>query len=132
MKRFWFVVLLAACGGDELVARDLGVATDAAVPDQAAACELTKPYSSSDTTCNECATLHCCVQINVCYAATSCDDDYTNCYLACGLFADADAGSSSVTACVADCGTKHPVGKQQFNAAIGCVDQHCATQCNPT
>ena len=123
------LVLLAACGGS-VTMPTVDAGADAAVVADLAACTLSRPYSTSDTVCNACASLHCCVEVDACYAATSCDDDYTNCYLGCGLGADPDAGQSQVQSCIASCGSQYPDGKTRFNAAIDCVSQHCPTQCS--
>jgi len=122
------------CGAGTVASPDLAVAGDLAAPVDAAkadfaGCKLSAPYSSKDAVCNGCAESHCCVEVNACYASTSCNDDYVNCYLGCGLFANPDAGGTDVTACIADCGTMYPAGKVQFEAAIGCVDTSCAGKC---
>jgi hypothetical protein len=129
MRQLVLVLFLVGCGGDD-VSPDAAATVDAAITlDQATSCTLSRPYDKAGTACDNCATLHCCAAINTCYGTKSCDDDYTNCYLACGLFADADAGTSAVDSCVADCDKQYPAGQQLFVAAIGCVDQHCASEC---
>jgi hypothetical protein len=94
------------------------------------ACTLSKPYSSSDADCNACAQQHCCEPVNACYADLECDDGYVNCALACALLpgdaGDVDAG---IAACLADCDAQYPIGKQKYDAAIGCADTQCSVQC---
>ena len=100
-----------------------------ATPDaDGAACSLTKPYSSSDTDCNACAEESCCAEVNACYADPDCDDGYVNCILACALL-PGDAGEAGTEACLQDCETQFPVGKQKYDAAIGCVEAGCAAAC---
>ena len=93
-----------------------------------AACSLTKPYSSSDADCNACAEASCCAEVNACYADPDCDDGYVNCILACALL-PGDAGDAGTEACLQDCGTQFPVGEQEYDAAIGCVESACALAC---
>jgi len=94
----------------------------------ASACILTKPYSSSNATCNACAEQHCCEAVNACYADPDCDDGYVNCALACALLPD-DAGDAGIALCLADCDSQYPTGKQHYDAATGCADTSCAVEC---
>ena len=94
----------------------------------ASACALSKPYSSKNVACNACAEQHCCAAVNACYADPDCDDGYVNCILACALLPD-DAGDAGVAACIADCDAQYPKGKQEYDAAIGCADTQCASEC---
>ena len=109
-------------GSDVTDANDANDATDAS------ACSLTKPYSSKNAACNACAEQHCCVAVNACYADPDCDDGYVNCILACALL-PGDAGDAGVAACTADCDAQYPKGKQEYDAAIGCADTQCASEC---
>lgn len=88
-------------------------------------CTLVRPYSVSDPECNECAQTACCEEVNACLNAEICDDFYVNCMLACVL----DEETEDVAACIGQCDTDYPVGKALYDAAIGCVDEHCMAQC---
>ncbi len=88
-------------------------------------CTLVRPYSVSDPECNECAQTALCEEVNACLNAEICDDFYVNCILACVL----DEETEDVVACVGQCDTDYPVGKALYDAAIGCVDEHCMAQC---
>jgi len=123
------VATLLGCGEPTRQPSDLGVA-DSAQPADLLTCTLVKPYAATEAVCNDCAEARCCAEVNGCYGSASCDEDYVNCYLACGLFAEPDAGGTDVTACVADCDAQHPAGKLQFEAAIGCVEQRCSAECD--
>lgn len=107
--------------------------TDSAPPvtPDAAACTLTKPYSSKDKVCNDCAQARCCAEVNGCLGDPRCDDDYVNCILACALTGPSDGGDAGaeMAACLSDCATRYPVGKAAYDAAIGCVDSKCADVC---
>lgn len=94
-------------------------------PVDASACTLAKPYSSSDPVCNACAEKECCVEINGCLLDPACDDSYVNCILACSI--DVDAGE--VAPCIAVCDEDYPIGKAEYEAAIGCADARCAAEC---
>jgi hypothetical protein len=103
-----------------------------AAPD-AAACTLVAAYSSSNAVCNGCAQSKCCAEVNGCLGDPRCNDDYVNCILACALLpddagADADAAGAAAD-CVAKCGTDYPVGKTEYDTAIGCVDAKCGSEC---
>jgi hypothetical protein len=94
----------------------------------ASACTLSKPYSSKNAACNACVEQHCCDAVNACYADLDCDDGYVNCILACALLPD-DAGDAGLAACVADCDSQYPQGKQEYEAAVGCADTQCTSEC---
>jgi hypothetical protein len=66
--------------------------------------------------------------VNAYYADPDCDDGYVNCILACALLPD-DAGDAGVAACIDDCDAQYPKGKQKYDAAIGCADTQCASEC---
>ena len=132
-------LLLAACSSDPVsVGADAGVVVDASgdAPAQdaardAALCKLVAPYSTKNVPCNDCAQASCCAQVNACLGDTKCNDDYVNCILACPLL-PGDAGPDAAGAakdCVATCGVQFPVGKQEYDTAIGCVDAACKGQC---
>lgn len=87
------------------------------------ACALWRPYSTSDADCDACAEAHCCTLVNACLEDTECDEGYVNCAIACAI--EADAGPE----CLDACGAEHPVGRAEYDAAIGCVDAACATEC---
>ena len=98
-----------------------------------AACTLVAAYSSKNAVCNGCAQSRCCAEVNGCLGDPRCNDDYVNCILACALLPD-DAGAGVDAAavahdCVAKCGVDFPVGRGEYDAAIGCVDAKCATEC---
>lgn len=103
-----------------------GSAPDAS-PD-APACTLTKPYSSKNTGCNACAEQKCCALVNACLDDPACDDGYVNCILACALD-PGDGGDAGVATCIAACDAQYPVGKAEYDAAIGCAESKCATEC---
>ncbi len=107
-----------------------GARPDSAVVD-AASCKLLQPYSSKNVVCNDCAQARCCVAVNACLGDTRCNDDYVNCILACALLpADAGPDAAGVAKdCVAQCGVDFPVGRSEYDAAIGCVDAQCAAEC---
>jgi hypothetical protein len=133
------VLALGGCSDSPPPGRDAG--GDSAVRDLAAEpgrdlspdrrgdlvpCKLIKPYSSKNATCNQCAENKCCVEINGCLADPECDDSYVNCTLACALGPAPDAGMS---ACLGQCGTAYPKGKSEYEAATGCADTRCASEC---
>jgi len=89
-------------------------------------CKLVKPYSTKNALCNQCAESKCCAEVNSCLGDTACDDDYVNCILACALSPVPDAGSSP---CLAQCGKDYPKGKAEYEAATGCADSKCASEC---
>jgi hypothetical protein len=96
-----------------------------------ASCRLHKVYSSKNATCNACAQATCCETLNTCFDDPRCDDEYVNCILACALLPD-DAGGDTGGAlrdCLADCATKHPAGKSEYDAAIACVEGACVAEC---
>jgi hypothetical protein len=99
-------------------------AAEASAPD-GAECKLVKPYSSSDTDCNDCAELHCCAEVNTCYESPDCDDTYVNCMLAC-LLEETDAGPEP---CLQQCGLDSPKGKAEYEAVSNCADTQCKTEC---
>jgi hypothetical protein len=133
-------LVLCACGSTQTSPPDARVDAwvDAASPDTRsradaradarvdAACKLVKPYSTKNAVCNQCAESKCCGEINSCLGDTACDDDYVNCILACALSPAPDAGTSP---CVAQCGKDYPKGKAEYEAATGCADSKCATEC---
>ena len=109
-----------------------GSVLDAAGKDaasDAASCKLTKPYSSKNATCNQCAEAHCCAQINGCLGDPRCDDQYVNCILACALLPDDAGADAGIKPCTDQCGKDYPVGKTEYDLAIGCADTQCATEC---
>ncbi|HQP36228.1 MAG TPA: hypothetical protein PLI95_13660 [Polyangiaceae bacterium] len=107
-------------------------APDAAVTEDAApdtgACKLSGVYSSSKPACNACAEEKCCVELNACFDAESCDDLYVNCMLGCALLEE-DAGKEQIDACVSECGTEYPEGKTLYDAAMGCAETQCKAAC---
>jgi hypothetical protein len=121
---------LSGCSAPDVGGLDAGLdaAPEAAVPmdAEAGACALARPYSTKNATCNACAEARCCVEVNGCLLDPDCDDGYVNCAIACALDPDAGAGS---TPCLADCATQYPQGESEYDAAIGCVDQRCAVEC---
>jgi hypothetical protein len=140
-----FVILLAALAGcsssslgDPLVVdASLDVAadtrSDTVEAPSDAACKLVAAYSSKNAVCNGCAQSRCCAEVNGCLGDPRCNDDYVNCILACALLPD-DAGVGVDAAgvahdCVAKCGVDFPVGRAAYDAAIGCVDTKCTTEC---
>jgi hypothetical protein len=90
-----------------------------------APCTLVRPYSSSNAACNACAENACCEVINACLLAEVCDDFYVNCMLACVIGTDA----GEVDPCIAQCDADYPAGKVLYEAAVGCADTQCATEC---
>jgi hypothetical protein len=110
---------------------DIIVVADAPAADaRDAACKLTKAYSSKDVDCNACAESNCCDEVNACFGDKRCDDDYVNCILACALLpADAADAGAERDRCVAECDATHPEGKNVYDAAIGCVDARCTSEC---
>jgi len=96
-------------------------------PTDAAPCALISPYSSQNAACNACAEERCCAEINGCLGDPGCNDDYVNCTLACA-FVD-DGGDAGLTACLDACGAQYPQGKAEYDVAIGCAEQACATPC---
>lgn len=93
-------------------------------------CKLLKPYSSKNVPCNECAQGKCCAEVNACLGDPRCDDEYVNCSLACALLpADAGDAGAEKERCLTECGAMHPEGKKRYDAAIGCVDTKCASEC---
>lgn len=107
-------------------------APEAAVTDDAAsdtgACKLSGVYSSSMPACNACAEEKCCVELNACFDAESCDDLYVNCILGCALLEE-DAGKEQIDACVTECGTEYPEGKTLYDTAMGCTETQCKAAC---
>jgi len=99
-------------------------------PPDAPACKLASPFSSSNAVCNGCAEEKCCLQINGCLLDPACNDDYVNCSLVCA-FTDHDAGADAGTeaGCLADCAKQFPKGKAEYDAAFGCADSACSTEC---
>jgi hypothetical protein len=98
-----------------------------------AACTLVAAYSSKNAVCNGCAQSRCCAEVNGCLGDPRCNDDYVNCILACALVPD-DAGAGVDAAgvahdCIAKCGVDFPIGRAAYDAAIGCVDTKCTTEC---
>lgn len=132
-----FVAFVASCSASEETtvadaAADAPPADTALVDAPAdAACALTKPYSSKDAVCNGCAQSKCCAEVNGCLGDPRCDDDYVNCILACALTGTTDGGDAGaeMAGCLADCATKYPVGKAEYDTAIGCVDTKCGDTC---
>jgi len=92
----------------------------------ASTCKLSKPYSSSNATCNACAEAECCALVNACFSDPDCDDGYVNCILACALLPE-DAGDAGIEPCLAVCATDHPKGKGEYDAAIGCAESKCSS-----
>jgi hypothetical protein len=90
-------------------------------------CVLAKPYSTKNPTCNSCAEQKCCAQMNDCFVDPACDDTYVNCILACALFPD--GGDAGMSLCMEDCGVQAPQGKLEYDAAIGCADANCVSEC---
>jgi len=135
MRHAWLIVLLIGCSSSE---SPKAPTPDSAAVDTApivtdtrdAACKLQKPYSSKDVDCNACAERTCCDEVNGCFADKRCDDDYVNCILACALLpADAADAGAERDRCVGECDAMHPEGKKAYDAAIGCVEARCATEC---
>lgn len=113
-------------GGD-----DASQSSDASPSDAASdggMCSLVSPYSSKNKVCNDCAEAECCVEINGCLADTVCNDDYVNCLLGCALD-PGDGGDAGIASCEAACDAQYPTGKSEYDTAIGCAEQKCATQC---
>lgn len=52
-----------------------------------------------------------------------------NCILACALL-PGDAGDAGVESCLGECAAQHPKGKSEYDAAIGCADDKCASVCD--
>jgi hypothetical protein len=100
---------------------------------EAGTCKLAQPFSSKNAVCNDCAEAQCCPEINGCLLDPACNDDYVNCSLVCAFTdfdAGADGGSDAGTAgCLADCAAQYPKGKAEYDAAFGCADTACATEC---
>jgi hypothetical protein len=95
-----------------------------------AACALLSPYSSENAACNDCAQAMCCVEINGCLGDPGCNDDYVDCTIGCALDDDGGAGADAgLTMCLDGCGTQYPKGKGEYDVAIGCAEQACATEC---
>lgn len=113
-------------GITEDAAPDAAVTEDAAI--DTGACKLSGVYSSSKPACNACAEEKCCVELNACFDAESCDDLYVNCILACALLEE-DAGDEQIDACVTECGTEYPEGKTLYDAAMGCAETQCKAAC---
>lgn len=114
-------------------AHDGGASTDATGAKDAPACKLTKPYSTKDVGCNQCAEAHCCEAVDACYADADCDDGYVNCILACVILPD-DAGADAdtdggVARCTAQCDAQYPDGKVEYDAITTCIEHSCATEC---
>lgn len=114
-------------------AHDAGSSTDATGAKDAPACKLTKPYSTKDANCNQCAEAHCCEAVDACYADPDCDDGYVNCILACVILPD-DAGADAdvdggVAKCTAQCDAQYPDGKAEYDAITTCIAHSCATAC---
>ena len=113
-------------------APDLAVDTAALLDTKAdtASCKLIKPFATKNVPCNECAQTKCCAEVNGCLGDPRCDDDYVNCSLACALLpADAGDAGAEKARCLAECGTMYPEGKKRYDAAFGCVDTKCASEC---
>lgn len=147
MRALLAVVLFAGCSSSEsaptpVVDSASDTATDSVVTvdsmpsdtgpsdSRDAACKLTKAYSSKDADCNACAEQTCCEEVNGCFGDKRCDDDYVNCILACAIL-PADAADPAVERdrCVAECDAMHPEGKKAYDAAIGCVERRCVSEC---
>ncbi len=131
-------LLLGGCSNADGGATDASVlpdgrndASDAgldAITD-AAACTLVKPYSSKNAVCNQCAQTKCCTEINGCLGDPKCDDEYVNCILACALL-PADAGADAgIKTCLDQCAKDFPVGKAEYDVAIGCAETKCSVEC---
>ena len=117
----------------EAATQDVAVGDDALAQDAASEpdntpCKLIKKYSSSNPTCNDCAEQHCFAEINACLTDLECDDTYVNCILACAL-SDDDAGDAGMVICMEACAQQAPKGKAEYEAAIGCADAKCKTEC---
>ena len=61
-------------------------------------------------------------------AGTSTTGAHVNCILACALD-PGDGGDAGVATCIAACDDQYPVGKAEYDAAIGCAESKCATEC---
>lgn len=107
---------------------DAGADVAADVITDATACTLVKPYSSKDAVCNQCAQTKCCAEINGCLGDPKCDDDYVSCILACALL-PGDAGDAGTKSCLDQCAKDFPVGKAEYDVAIGCADTKCTASC---
>lgn len=94
------------------------------VSNDAAACKLLGPYSSSNASCNDCAEASCCIEVNACFGDPDCNDGYVNCILACALAPD-DAGDAAVEQCLGDCAAQWPKGKSEYDSAITCAESKC-------
>jgi len=127
-------IALCACGSAQPappdaradVRADLRIDSHADARVDVPPCKLVKPYSTKNALCNQCAEGKCCAEVNSCLGDTACDDDYVNCILACSLGPAPDAGTSP---CLAQCGKDYPKGKAEYEAATGCADSKCATEC---
>jgi hypothetical protein len=117
-------------GIDAPTMMDAGLDAPSDAPLDAPMCKLAQPFSSKNAVCNACAEEKCCPQINGCLLDTACNDDYVNCSLVCA-FTDFDAGADAGTTagCLADCAQQFPKGKAEYDAAFGCADSACATEC---
>ncbi|MBI5531655.1 MAG: hypothetical protein HY898_02995 [Deltaproteobacteria bacterium] len=111
-----------ASAGEDVAPQDAPAESDGAT------CKLIKKYSSSNPTCNDCAEQKCCVEINACLGDLECDDTYVNCILACALMPE-DAGDAGIALCMDECAAQAPKGKAEYDAAIGCADSKCKTEC---
>lgn len=122
---------VAGSGGAGAVGGSGGAGAMGGAGDAAAdgpACELSKPYSSKNAACNACAEQKCCAEVNACLDDPVCDDDYVNCILACALD-PGDGGDAGVASCISSCDAQYPKGKAEYDAAIGCAEALCATEC---
>lgn len=130
------VVFLGCADGDAPASVDAASASDTAMATDApdaidASCKLTKAFSSKNVVCNTCAETKCCAEVNGCLDNKGCDDDYVNCALGCALLpADAGDAGAEKERCLNECAAMHPDGKKRYDAAFGCVDTKCATECN--
>jgi hypothetical protein len=143
-RRVGFLLTMAFLGcaeGDPPANVDAAGASDTRVDDVAievasdvamdATCKLVKAFSSKNVVCNSCAESKCCVEVNGCLGDKGCDDDYVNCALACALLpADAGDAGAEKERCLNECATMYPDGKKRYDAAFGCVDSKCSTECN--
>ena len=66
--------------------------------------------------------------VNACTQSPICDDSYVNCIIGCAIIPD-DGGDAGLAACFSDCDSQFPEGKLKYEAAVGCADTKCATEC---
>ena len=100
-------------GGDTDAGSDAGAATDGSVADSGDA----GPAPVTAASCNTCIGQSCNDQKQQCPSGSDCDA-FLTCAVVC-----------TSAACVADCGTNHPTGKQASAQLAMCVSVSCKPQC---